>query len=96
LIEKRLWSIASGLPLWVAPLTADGLEAYAREQGIDPNTSAARSQYAAELLRIGRAIPWPPGRNDPCWCGSGRKYMRCCSVARRRKTGAQDDEDALP
>ena len=18
-----------------------------------------------------------PGRNDPCWCGSGRKYKRC-------------------
>ncbi|MBA3866097.1 MAG: SEC-C domain-containing protein, partial [Solirubrobacterales bacterium] len=20
----------------------------------------------------------PPGRNDPCWCSSGRKYKRCC------------------
>lgn len=20
-----------------------------------------------------------PGRNDPCWCGSGRKYKRCCA-----------------
>lgn len=18
-----------------------------------------------------------PGRNDPCWCGSGQKYKRC-------------------
>ena len=18
-----------------------------------------------------------PGRNDPCWCGSGRKYKKC-------------------
>jgi uncharacterized protein YecA (UPF0149 family) len=41
------------------------------------------------LLRIGRAIAWPPGANDSCWCGSGRKYIRCCSVARRRKTSAQ-------
>lgn len=57
IVEKRLWSIASGLPLWVAPLTTDGLEAYAREHRIDPNTAAARSQYAAELLRIGRAAP---------------------------------------
>lgn len=23
-------------------------------------------------------IEWPPGRNDECWCGSGRKYKRCC------------------
>lgn len=21
-----------------------------------------------------------PGRNDPCPCGSGAKYMRCCFV----------------
>ena len=20
----------------------------------------------------------PPGRNDPCPCGSGKKYKRCC------------------
>ena len=19
----------------------------------------------------------PPGRNQPCWCGSGRKYKQC-------------------
>lgn len=24
-----------------------------------------------------RAAP-PPGRNDPCTCGSGRKYKKCC------------------
>ncbi|MFC6581654.1 SEC-C metal-binding domain-containing protein [Planomonospora parontospora] len=23
-------------------------------------------------------MPWPPERNDPCWCGSGRKYKQCC------------------
>lgn len=26
----------------------------------------------------------PPGRNDPCPCGSGRKYKRCCLDASRR------------
>lgn len=20
----------------------------------------------------------PPGRNDPCLCGSGKKYKKCC------------------
>jgi len=24
--------------------------------------------------------PQKPGRNDPCWCGSGRKYKKCCEV----------------
>ena len=24
--------------------------------------------------------PAPPkvGRNEPCWCGSGKKYKKCC------------------
>ena len=24
--------------------------------------------------------PQKPGRNDPCWCGSGRKYKKCCGA----------------
>jgi hypothetical protein len=24
----------------------------------------------------GETIPWPPGRNEPCWCGSQRKYKK--------------------
>ncbi len=28
-----------------------------------------------------RAIPWPPGRNQVCWCGSGIKYKKCCGAA---------------
>ncbi|ROO82838.1 SEC-C motif-containing protein [Actinocorallia herbida] len=26
----------------------------------------------------GELIPWPPERNDACWCGSGAKYKKCC------------------
>lgn len=29
-------------------------------------------------LPDGRRVPWPPSRNQPCWCGSGVKYKRCC------------------
>ena len=48
---------------------------------------------AAQLgLAIWNALPLPgnnfqprplplPGRNDPCPCGSGRKYKKCCSTA---------------
>jgi SEC-C motif-containing protein len=25
--------------------------------------------------------PWRPGRNEPCPCGSGRKFKRCCAGA---------------
>ncbi|CAL9388355.1 hypothetical protein SUDANB121_01213 [Nocardiopsis dassonvillei] len=27
-----------------------------------------------------RLSPWPPGRNEPCWCGSTRKYKKCCGT----------------
>lgn len=26
-------------------------------------------------------VPWPPERNQPCWCGSDQKYKKCCGVA---------------
>ena len=32
-----------------------------------------------------------PGRNDPCWCGSGKKYKKChmaADLAAERAGGA--------
>jgi tetratricopeptide (TPR) repeat protein len=26
----------------------------------------------------GPLLEWPPGRNEPCWCGSRVKYKKCC------------------
>jgi hypothetical protein len=62
----------------VAALDVDELIEWATHAGCDADTGAARSRFAAEMARTGRAIPWPPGRNEPCWCASGRKYKRCC------------------
>jgi tetratricopeptide (TPR) repeat protein len=36
-----------------------------------------------------------PGRNDPCPCGSGRKYKLCCGVAPLR-TGAANPRPSTP
>lgn len=77
-IEARLkWLTkqAPGHRLSVAPLTvAELVEAH----GADANTGEARSSLAAEVARTGRALVWPPARNDRCWCGSGQKYKKCC------------------
>jgi hypothetical protein len=62
----------------IAPLDVDELADWASRAGCDPDTGSARSRFAAELASSGRAIAWPPGRNDPCWCRSGRKYKHCC------------------
>jgi tetratricopeptide (TPR) repeat protein len=32
------------------------------------------------------------GRNDPCPCGSGKKYKRCCLDADRAANAAADDQ----
>jgi tetratricopeptide (TPR) repeat protein len=81
-IEEQLRTLhaALGHRPAVAPLVVDDFLAWAAEAGYDPAGADARSTYAAELNRTGRAIRWPPGRNDPCWCGSSRKYKRCCGA----------------
>lgn len=75
---KRIARHAPGNRVHVAALTVDGLQAHAEESGHDPGSGEARSSYAATLLQAGNAVLWPPGRNEPCWCGSDRKYKKCC------------------
>jgi len=47
-------------------------------EGENAGSGEGRSRLAAEIARTGRAFSWPPSRNDVCWCGSGRKYKKCC------------------
>lgn len=67
--------------LFVAPLTVDEVEAAKTNDNESRTDSSIRASCAAEVLRQGRAIKWPPGRNSQCWCGSGQKYKRCCGPA---------------
>jgi len=48
-------------------VTTDG-QAYAQE------TAAVGAPAAVEQRHVDGN---EPGRNDPCWCGSGKKYKRC-------------------
>ncbi|MER6633277.1 SEC-C domain-containing protein [Streptomyces sp. NPDC000987] len=79
-VERTLRELSDqgGTHLAVGRATVSGLEADARETGGSPDMPAARSRYAAELARRGEATDWPPPRNGPCWCGSERKYKKCC------------------
>lgn len=70
-----------GVPMrGVAPIRLADYLPWCEKEGLGAGTPAARAHYAAELTRRGEAIPWPPGRNDPCWCGSARKYKHCCAT----------------
>jgi tetratricopeptide (TPR) repeat protein len=71
----------------IAPIRVDALVAWCAERGVDPDD--ARADYAADLARTSpdEVIAWPPERNAPCWCGSQRKYKRCCGAP---KAGGRD------
>ena len=81
-IERHLHELAQTTRRhpFIAPLTVQTLLAYAERDGLDAGDGETRASFAATLHRHGETIPWPPGRNDPCWCRSGRKYKRCCGV----------------
>jgi len=64
----------------VTPIAIDDYLAWCTEHDRDPEQSNSRASYATELLEHhDDAIrPWPPQRNQPCWCGTERKYKKCC------------------
>jgi hypothetical protein len=62
----------------MTPLTVDALEDVAERDGGDAGAADTRSHLAARQLEQGLGTPWPPRRNEPCWCRSGRKYKQCC------------------
>ena len=37
--------------------------------------------YTSGESRVADLVPWNPGRNENCPCGSGLKFKRCCAVA---------------
>lgn len=73
----------AGFPgLAVAPVRVAPFTEWCAERGQEPDSAEARAGYAAHLASTGEpsVISWPPERNQPCWCGSGRKYKKCCAA----------------
>jgi len=73
----------AGMPMMViAPVQVAPFTAWCAEREREPDSAEARSEYAAHLAATAdpSLIAWPPGRNEPCWCGSGRKYKKCCAA----------------
>ena len=48
--------------------------------GVQPGSDYLAHLESLSRCRLGSAIPpgAKPGRNDPCPCGSGKKFKRCC------------------
>ena len=56
---------------WQRPVCVIEIAAYWRKRR--PTPAAGSSQPVSVSLKANQ-----PGRNDPCSCGSGRKFMVCC------------------
>ena len=44
-----------------------------------------------KIVMVQRTRPTKVGRNDPCPCGSGKKYKKCCGAG--ASDGADGDDD---
>jgi len=79
-LDRRMRAVAPGAPRHpvVVPLTVAQVRELAAANEFDEEAAEARARAAYEAAREGGALAWPPGRNDPCWCGSGKKYKKCC------------------
>lgn len=60
--------------------SVDEFADYLESTGDDPAEEAVRLVYARQARDSGQTMSWPPGRNQPCWCGSARKYKKCCGT----------------
>lgn len=83
IVERHLRELARrGADVCVGPATVTEYVDFAEGKRRDPTDSATRAAYAAHLGFTGPTVPWPPSRNDRCWCGSGTKYKKCCGALR--------------
>ncbi|MFE6385153.1 SEC-C domain-containing protein [Nocardiopsis dassonvillei] len=59
---------------------------FAERSGLDPADDDTALTWAERELTADdpRLRSWPPGRNEPCWCASGRKYKKCCGSPSNR------------
>jgi preprotein translocase subunit SecA len=57
--------------------TSAGAEVIDAALGAGASTAAFGAQAGATAAPQPVHVGPKPGRNDPCWCGSGKKYKRC-------------------
>lgn len=85
-LERTLrgYADAGRTRLAIAPIRIPDFLAWCADRDLDPAASPTRAHYSADLARRHESSAWPPTRNQPCWCGSGRKYKQCCGRADAR------------
>ena len=78
-VEAFLRECVGRRPVVVFGALAEFLQ-FCQEESFDPSVAASRTEYAWYIHERRGGTSWPPGRNDACWCGSQRKYKKCCGA----------------
>jgi len=82
--EQGLEGDSVGKVTFVAHFTRDGKPLAHKEKSLFRRDPAKGVWFFAEELSLKGApvvLGPQPGRNDPCPCGSGKKYKKCCGQA---------------
>jgi len=79
-LDRRLREVGGvhGRAPVIVPVRVAAYVTFAEQAGLDPEWAETRARFADE--HRDEAITWPPGRNDPCWCGADAKYKRHCGA----------------
>ncbi len=68
--------VAPEAPVEGAGAIAEAISGIAAEQGGEPQPAPVAEQVVSDTQAPVR-VEKTPGRNDPCYCGSGKKYKLC-------------------
>ncbi len=71
-------------PFTVVTIDLEQYAHWCEAKGHDPLDRRSRGSFVNAMSGAGAGRAWPPGRNEPCWCGAGRKYKRCCGALSAR------------
>ena len=75
--------IASGVAQTILRVTVRTAEQAEQSEQQPPGTTQTTAGGGTTARLSGNGEPAPPpakgklGRNDPCWCGSGKKFKKC-------------------
>ncbi len=75
---RKVEAAAGGLSLSEAEIVQWAIDRRLELRGLDPVFGAAEGAETPEEIAEDELPSAKPGRNDPCPCGSGKKYKKCC------------------
>jgi hypothetical protein len=83
--EAQGYSDAGAARTVIVHGTLDDYDDYTARTGKNPTERQTRRDYGewCATNHPERTLAWPPPRNGPCWCGSDRKYKKCCGSPSR-------------